>query len=123
MARPRLAYGEKRDEVLGLRITPAERAEIEDQAERLGISPADFMRRRVLGYRLPPLSDEAKARASLALAFNRVGVNMNQIAHRLNAGGEASEVEVQLLAMIEQLKAELANLHNGPGSDQGGPQL
>ena len=122
MARPRKAPEEKRDDQLNPRLTTAERAEIEHHAAALGIAPTDFMRRRTLGYRLPQADAVRQERASLGAAFNRLGVNMNQIAHRLNSGARPSDVERELQALIDRINAELDKLY-GPGSNGGGPQL
>ena len=122
MARPRLADGEKRDDMLGVRLTPAERAEIELHAGRFGISPAEFVRRRSLGYRLPATAVAQQARASLGSAFNRLAVNMNQIARRLHSGADPSEVEAELQELIDRINAELDKVY-GPGGDGGGPEL
>ena len=122
MARPRKAPEEKRDDLLNPRLTTAERAEMERNAAALGISPPEFMRRRTLGYRLPEAAAVQQARASLGAAFNRLGVNLNQIAHKLNSGGQPSALENELQALIDRINAEMDKLY-GPGSNGGGPQL
>jgi uncharacterized protein (DUF1778 family) len=122
MARPRKAPEEKRDDQLNPRLTAAERAEIERNAAALGIAPTEFMRRRTLGYRLPEAAAVQQARASLGAAFNRLGVNLNQIAHKLNSGREPSALEAELQALIDRINAELDKLY-GPGGNGGGPQL
>jgi uncharacterized protein (DUF1778 family) len=122
MARPKKAPEDRRDDMLGVRLTTAERAELERAAAVRGLSPAEFVRRRSLGYHLPPTTAAQQATASLGSAFNRLGVNMNQIAHRLNAGAEPSAVEAALLTLIARVNAEM-DLIYGPGGNGGGPQL
>jgi hypothetical protein len=122
MARPRKAPEEKRDDLLGVRFTTAERAEVEHNAAAFGIGPAEFTRRRTLGYRLPEAAAVEQARASLGAAFNRLGVNLNQIAYKLNSGGEPSALEDELQALIDRINAEMDKLY-GPGGNGGGPQL
>ncbi len=122
MARPRKAPEERRDDQLNPRLTGAERAEIERNAAALGISPPEFMRRRTLGYRLPEAAAAHQARASLGAAFNRLGVNLNQIARHLNAGGEPPAVRRALQDLMARINAEMDKLY-GPGSNGGGPQL
>src|SRR5258708_29968265 len=46
MARPKKAPEERRGDQLGVRLTTAERAEVEQHAAALGISAAEFARRR-----------------------------------------------------------------------------
>jgi hypothetical protein len=122
MARPRKSPQEKRDDLLGVRFTTAERAEVEHNAAALGISPPEFTRRRTLGYRLPEAAAVEQARASLGAGFNRLAVNMNQIARRLNSGEHPPAVERELQALIDWINAEMDKLY-GPGSNRGGPQL
>jgi len=122
MARPKKAPEERRDDQLNPRLTAAERAEIERHAAALGIAPTEFMRRRTLGYRLPEAAAAQQARASLGAAFNRLGVNLNQIAHKLNSGGAPSALEAELQALVDRINAEMDKLY-GPGSNGGGPQL
>jgi ABC-type transporter Mla subunit MlaD len=76
----------------------------------------------MLGYRLPQAAAVQQARASLGAAFNRLGVNLNQIAHKLNSGREPSALEPELQALIDRINAELDKLY-GPGGNGGGPQL
>jgi len=122
MARPRKAVEEKRDDMLGVRLTTAERAEVERNAAAFAISPAEFIRRRTFGYRLPQAAAVQQARASLGAAFNRLGVNLNQIAYKLNSGREPAALEDELQALIDRINAELDKLY-GPGGNGGGPQL
>jgi hypothetical protein len=122
MARPRKAPEEKRDDVLGVRLTTAERAEVERHAAAHAISPAEFIRRRTLGYRLPQAAAVQQARASLGAAFNRLGVNLNQIAYKLNSGRQPSALEPELQALIDRINAEMDKLY-GPGGNRGGQQL
>ena len=122
MARPKKAPEERRDDQINPRLTTAERAEIERNAHLLGITPTEFVRRRALGYRLPASAAAQHHTASLGSAFNRLGVNMNQIAHRLNAGADPSEVEASLRALIARVNAELDGIY-GPGDNRGGPEL
>jgi len=86
MARPKKTPDELRTEMLGVRVTMAERVEIERNARHLGVSPAEFMRRRTLGHRLPVTMIEQRQEAVQATALLRIGVNLNQWTHHMNAG-------------------------------------
>jgi hypothetical protein len=119
MARPRKAPEEKREDRLNPRLTTAERAEIERHATILGISPSDFMRRRSLSYRLPAALAVQRHVAALAVALLRLGVNLNQIAHRMNAGRGSPP---ELLALIARIDALLDGIY-GPGDNGGRAQL
>ena len=123
MARPTKPPGDRRDDRINPRFTTAERALIERNAVAFGISPSDFTRRRVLDYRLPPAFARERQTAALATALIRIGVNLNQIARHLNAGGERSAaLERSLQALLERITAEMDRLY-GPGSNGRGPQL
>jgi hypothetical protein len=122
MARPRKSPEERRDDRISPRFTTAERAEVEQNAAAYGISPAEFTRRRTLGYRLPDPAAVQIGQARLGSAFNRLAVNMNQIAHRLNSGEHPRAVERELQALIDRINAELDKVY-GPGRDGSGPQL
>ena len=85
MARPIKEDGEKRSQLMQMRMTLAEREYVRAQAERAGLTPAEYMRRRALGHAIPP----APARSSdpaLVSELNRVGVNVNQLARAVHRG-------------------------------------
>lgn len=76
---------------MGVRVTPAERAEIIAAAEELGVSCGALMRAGALGAaRAGPalLAQEAVAVHRAAGALAAVGRNLNQIARALNEGRE-----------------------------------
>jgi hypothetical protein len=125
MARPKKAPEEKRDARISPRFTTAEQAEVEQNASALGISPPEFARRRILSYRLPEAAMSEQARASLGAAFNRLGVNLNQITRKLNSlnrGPVPSALEDELQALRDRINAEMDKLY-GPGGNGDGPQL
>lgn len=78
MARPRKDAGEARDQQVKLRLTMAEAEHLRTQAERAGLSVADYARRRMLGHVVAPSA--ARADAALVSELNRIGVNVNQLA-------------------------------------------
>lgn len=104
--RPRLAEGEQRDERLPpVRVTAAELAFVQEQAARVGLSLSEYCRRIVLRRKVAPARTDADE--ALLLELNRVGVNLNQIAHRLNAGGT---VPPHLSAVLDEVRAAVARL-------------
>lgn len=103
MARPRKEQIDARTERLNLRLTLAERAAIETKAASAGVPPTDYARRVALGSRLAVVSAQV-ADPQLVLALNRIGVNLNQIAHALNSQAGVSPAELsQTLARLNQL--------------------
>jgi hypothetical protein len=119
MARPRKAPEERRVNGPNPRMTIAERVEVEQHAAILGISPSEFMRRRSLNYRLPAALAVQRHVAALAVALLRIGVNLNQIAHHMNAGRGAPP---DLSALIARIEAILDDIY-GPGDNGGRAQL
>lgn len=106
--RPRAAEGAARDQVLGLRLTPDERAAIEAQAARAGLTVSDYARRVILGHRVKAAVTDVDAAALVEL--NRLGVNLNQIAKQLNARKAApAQIEpllVTIRAAVERLAGD-----------------
>lgn len=119
MGRPRKAPEEKRGNGPNPRMTVAEKAEVEQNAAILGISPSDFMRRRSLSYRLPVALAVQRQVAARAVALLRIGVNLNQIARHMNAGRGAPP---DLSALIARVDALLDQIY-GPGDNGGRAQL
>jgi len=100
-------------------MTTAEKAEVQQHAAILGISPSEFMRRCSLNYRLPAALAVQRHVAALAVALLRLGVNLNQIAHHMNAGRGAPP---DLSALIARVDALLDDIY-GPGDNGGRAQL
>lgn len=119
MARPKKAPAELRDDQLKLRLTAAEHAQIETTARALGLTAAEFTRRRALGYRLPPTQPEQQAIASLAAALIPIGNNLNQLTRAANAGRLLPH-SVQELA--DRITSMLDGLYD-PGADDRRPKL
>jgi len=84
---------------------------IDNRAREVGLSRPSFLRACALGTpgprarRSPPVNAEALGRATAAL--NKVGSNLNQIAHVLNAGG-ASLTTHECFAALAETRAAAA---------------
>lgn len=98
MGRPKKSPDELRDVPLTVMLTEEERARIEKLAG--GMSLSEFVRRRAFGRPMPASAPEHRTRAALATALLRIGVNLNQIAHRLNAGQRDTFGLVDVLADV-----------------------
>ncbi|MCW6512272.1 plasmid mobilization protein [Lichenifustis flavocetrariae] len=117
MARPRLAPEDRRGHPTGIRLNLAEEAKIDAAASAYGLSRADYLRRRGLNHRLPSTVALAHSEALLATALLRLGVNLNQIAHHMNAGRAAPHAELD--ALIARINECLDQLYD-PGPDGAG---
>jgi hypothetical protein len=95
-----------------VRLLPDERTAVEEKAREAGLSLASFLRACGLGTpgprarRSPPVNAEALARATAALS--RIGNNINQIAHVLNAGGATVTTRECFAALAEAREAAAA---------------
>ena len=111
MGRPRLAEAEIRENFT-VRLSPAERAAVEEKARLLKMTPSDYARACLVQGTVKVVREEGhdpeKVRALLA-----VGNNLNQIARRLNASGEVPPL---LLDVLETVRAALteAGRRRGP---------
>jgi len=91
---------QKRQRVKGVRavVTPAEYDAIQERARAANLSVGAYLRACALGdkgpraKRAPPVQGDLLAQAIAAL--NRVGNNLNQIAHHLNAGGSPNHAQI-----------------------------
>ena len=86
---------------------------IDDRAREVGLSRPSFLRASGLGTpgprarRIPPVNAEALGRATAAL--NKVGSNLNQIAHALNAGGAGLTTQ-ECFAALAEVRAAAATI-------------
>lgn len=78
----------------------------EAQAQRTGLDPTEYTRRRVLGYEVPAARGIVDAR--LLGELNRIGVNLNQVARMLNAGATLPHVVDDILAESRGVLAQVA---------------
>ena len=102
MGRPKLPPDERRDVIMQIRMHAGEKARIEAQAQQLGLSGSEYARRALSGTRLPARDEDRRARAALTTALLRLGVNLNQIAHHMNAGRSAPRHLPDLIADIRR---------------------
>ena len=111
MARPKKSAHEKRGDHLHVRLTTAERVHLDEIASSIGLTAAEFIRRRALGYRLPQPPVGSPVNAAAATALIRLGVNLNQMTRVLNTTGE---IAPDLSALIARIEGELDRLYGSP---------
>jgi len=90
-----------------MRMPLDERESMEVVASRLNISVAEYLRQLHKGQNLADLvsrNDNTKIQAKAVYELNRIGNNLNQIAHRLNT--------IDGHVPPETLEASLHELHN-----------
>ena len=87
-----------------------------EKAQTAGLSRGAYIRALVIGspgpraQRTPPVNAEVLARATAAL--NKVGSNLNQIAHVLNASGATSTAHefLSTLALVREAATQMLEL-------------
>lgn len=117
MGAPRKSPERKRDVRTAVMLTAIERAQLEERAAACGLSISEFMRRQSLGRAMPAAAIDNRARSALATALLRLGVNLNQITRRLNAGRSDS---YELPSLIEDIRTHIARLTHEPDRNRAG---
>lgn len=95
-----------RDQILTLRLTMDELVAVHEAARRSGQSLSDFIRERILKARKPPkprVTLLAGLDPELWVQVRKVGVNLNQIAHRLNSA-EHPHVLPELPPLLSEIR-------------------
>jgi len=86
MARPTKSDDEKLSGMVSCRVTKREEAEWLAKVKAMGMgSPSDVLREFVLGFVPPAPKRGTRERQQLVYLFNKVGNNINQLAHRANS--------------------------------------
>lgn len=109
MARPREAN--PRDQRITLRLTADELLKAHTRARKSGLTVADFARSRMLKPTRPSKAASGRPPAidpELWIQVRKLGVNLNQIAHRLNAM-EEPELPPDLDPLLREIRALLAH--------------
>lgn len=117
MARPKKEPHEKRDEVIRARVTAAEKAYVAQQARAANLDPAEYIRRRALGFVVTPSNSAADA--ALISELNRIGVNVNQLARAVNSGRVFKGDWQAIRDELRRLLAEVALRYGSQDSRQG----
>jgi hypothetical protein len=78
MPRPRKTTDDRRSEALGLRLTPAERIRVEQEAAGAGLSASEYARDKLLNGRVVIRQNRTLDHAAFD-ELRRIGVNLNQL--------------------------------------------
>lgn len=105
MGRPKAVEEKKRVVQVNIRLTTKENEELTTYAAGSGISPANWIRYKIFSGQNPPVKT-SPLHASIYQELKKIGVNVNQIAHKVNQGEapsgfrEAHNVLVDLLDKV-----------------------
>lgn len=111
----------QRQHVARLRLDDAEQAKLEERASASGLSTGAYLRAAALGgagvRAKPRASVDRQLLARANADLNRVGNNINQIAHALNAGRDMPH---GLAEAMTDLRGVLSALRRAAGYDRQG---
>ena len=111
MARPRINDKDKRIAQINIRLTHDEEVRINQYAVASGISPANWIRKKVFTGKLPDLK-LSPLDASIYQELRKIGVNLNQATHRLNQGDVPKNyliLQLELLTLLNKILKALLN--------------
>lgn len=112
IGRPKAVPGEGREAVVSVRLTTFERAGVEANAARSGLSLSDYCRRAILGHRVTASTEPQQVNAEALVELNRVGVNLNQIARAANRGEPLPQFFRETLGAVRDVIERLAEGHD-----------
>lgn len=104
----------EREDLIKCFVSPSEKADIEARAERAGLSVSGYLRALAFGKdtqqpraaRRPPMEKETLLR--LLAELGKIGSNVNQIAHAMNAGKITDHPALALFAVeIRDIRQQL----------------
>jgi len=93
--------------VVAIRLSKRERALVEKRAAEAGLPTATFIRQAALGAVVPARSEIPAVNREAYLELARIGSNLNQVAHHLNAG-TASGVDEDIVRRLAAVTRSLA---------------
>ena len=99
-----MAADQKRTIQVKIRFSPDEVAVIDRAAQSANVRRAVYCRQAVMGMRLRSQVDRAAR-----LELNRIGVNLNQLAHHANATGRLGQLR-ELRSVLAAVRSKVAEL-------------
>lgn len=87
-----LAEDERRGHTVSVRLNVEELAQVDERRAKINMQRGEYLRTAAL-YALPPVIPELNKMAWVELS--RIGGNLNQIAHQINAGDSLPIAEIQ----------------------------
>ena len=110
MSKTKSKIRDKREKRITIRLTEDEYERILSEADSANLSIAEYVRSQLKNGKVIARYEvvtEKETRRKLAEEYHKIGINLNQIAHHLNGGGEATD---SLIVSIEHCVSELRKL-------------
>jgi len=118
MGRPKIDDSEKRLVQVNIRLTTDENNKVNEFASACGLSPANWIRAKIFTGKFP-IVKMSPLDTSLYLELKKIGVNLNQVTHKINAGEFPKEYLERQLELANMLKKIINLLTHDRQSDQG----
>ncbi|HEY5746100.1 MAG TPA: plasmid mobilization relaxosome protein MobC [Chryseolinea sp.] len=118
MARPRVNDNDKRTIQVNIRLAEAENAKAVAYAQASGMTPANWIRAVAFTGKFPPMK-LSPVDAALYRELKKIGVNLNQVTHKINKGEFPTEYIDRQVELTEMLSRILNVLTNDRQPDQG----
>jgi hypothetical protein len=103
MGRPRVNDSEKRLVQVNIRLTADENRKLNEFASASGLSPANWIRAKLFSGK-SPAAKMSPLDASIFHELKKIGVNLNQVTRKINAGEFPKEYIGRQLELAELLK-------------------
>src|SRR5690606_33050408 len=118
MSRPALQDSAKRLIQVNIRLTMEEGKKLNEYAASSGLTPASWIRHKIFTGKNPP-ARLSPLDTSIYRELKRIGVNLNQAAHKLNQGEfpkDLSTIQLELQSLLSNiLKALLHDRQHDQG--------
>lgn len=101
--RPKIDPAAVRVSTIGVRVSPSEFQILREKAEKLSMTPGQFLRETALTRRLPSPPVPAINREQYA-ELARLAANLNQLSRKANEGKAVTVPDAMLKLMIEETK-------------------
>ena len=118
MSRPRVNENDRRIVQVNIRLTIEESNSVNEYATTSGLSPANWIRHKIFTGKNPP-ARLSPLDASIYQELKKIGVNLNQAAHKLNQGDFPNDMRMIQLELLMLLKRILKTLLHDRQHDQG----
>lgn len=118
MSRPKIDEKDKRIVQVNIRLTSTEASTVNEHAKASGLSPANWIRVKVFTGKFPTVK-ASSLDASVYHELKKIGVNLNQAAHKLNQGEFPRDYRIHQLELTTLLNKILKQLLYDRQHDQG----
>ena len=103
MARPKSNERDKRQVQVNIRLTIEEAEKVTYYAKASGITPANWIRKKIFTGKFPPVK-LSPIDAATYHELKKIGVNLNQATHKINSGEFPRDYLVYILSAQAQLQ-------------------